>query len=163
MAAVAIYKVRKPFMYEGQMRKIGAELAIDSREADDFVKKGLVLEGRFLDPEDKEDKKQIDIIKEKMSGKKTERAAEVQARTAERDDRLSEEDEKRAALVEEAVALLPDDADAENLRKDFEKMNVAQLEATVKDLKEKEKPAEEETSKKPKAPKTETKPKTDGK
>lgn len=159
MAAVAVYKVRKPFMYEGQMRKIGAELILDSREADEFVRKGLVLEGRFLDPEDANDKKTIEDVKTKMAGKKTERAAEVEARSEARDERLAEEDEQRKALIDEAVSLLPDDADAENLKKDFEKMNIAQLEATVKDLKEKEKPAEEETPSKPEAPKAPAAPK----
>lgn len=145
MAAVAIYKVRKPFMFEGVNRKIGEELTMDSREADKLIKSGLLLEGRFLDPDNADDAEKIQIVKDKMAGKKTGRAAEQEARDEDRNERLAEEDEKRKELVEKAKSLLPDDGenDVENIGKEFEKMTIPQLEATIADLEEKTKPADE--------------------
>lgn len=161
MSAIAIYITQKPFLYEGRMRKIGSELALDSREADEFVKKNLLKESRFLDPDDKEDQEKIKEIKQKMTGKKESEIAAEKARDKKRDSRLAAEDEKKAKLVTEAKDLIVDDGEnnIEKLGKEFEAMTIPQLEASIEDMKtrEKKEPEEEKEEKKD----TESKPKED--
>ena len=93
MAAVAIYKVRKPFSFDGKNRKIGEELIIDSRQADPLVQDGFIFEQQFLDPDVKDDAIKIAEVKNKMAGIKANLVKTEKARQKVRDRREAKRDE----------------------------------------------------------------------
>lgn len=145
MSAIAKYIVKRPFEYEGAAMRIGEELVLDSREADQYYKKGLLTAETFLDPDNAKDAAKIKEVKDRLAVKKAALSGAAVQRQEARTEAESTKDDELSAKRAELKGKIPADAiDKAEQEKAIDSMSLAQLSRKEKDLEEKNATDDEE-------------------
>ena len=128
------FKVVKVFEFEGKQLKLGEEIITSDKEGSKLVERGLVVEGRFLDPADPADKKKIDQAEKKFKANYEQVSKKNSDRVAQRQDDLAAEDEEKENLLEEAKGIIPPDV-AEVEVERLSKLSLDDLRTEVESIK----------------------------
>ena len=111
--AIAKYIVTRVFEHEGVETQLGQELILKDSEGESLVQKGKAKLLTYLDPENEEDKKIIDSVKEKNQVKHEDIVEAEEARDVVSNDILVAKDEEELSedIVEEEDELTEEDTE----------------------------------------------------